>query len=526
MVALLIVLLLFYFTVSLVIGVGFSMFESGVGWFTLAFGVFSALLCLSTFIKYKKSKWNYVSIFISMFTFLMLSITIGGLLHIISVNKIIFRISFGVCCLALLFIIIFRITDRIFYGLGKESKNILFNKVISILNLILVSIAYEGFFYGFKSGATTWIISSVFFTASIISIITSINFKNLIEDDYEEDEIEEDEIEEGNYNEEDEYDEKDELLTTINEDITDEDITDDNIIEDFEEEKIELYNEEKQDDINENIYEEAGDNKESYHNKHKSNKLKITLVIALLIIFVGGAFLYKNIENKNLLTSNSNTETSSENEDNEEEIVDESEVDDNKDVEEVNEAEDDNYPYTGIKYNTWSDINTIECIEGNTAEIIESGNLISDTHSKILKVNLGKSYSGSPKDYRTKILPSDKTIDLSSYSNKYLIFDIYNDTLGSEGSPFVALRDSAGRQIAGWCESYGPYGSYYYNYIGKGKWTTICIDLSQLMLNTDSESGIWQPRSFDFSSISWIWIGYWAEGNIYIDNITFSDVIP
>ena len=501
LVALLIVLLLFYAFVSVVVGVGFSVFESGVRWFTLAFGIFSVLLCLNIFIKYKKIRLNYVTIVTSMLTFLILSITMGGLFHIIGINKVILRGIFSVCCLALLFIIIFRITDRVSYGVGKESKNILFNKVISVLNLIIVSIAYEGFFSGFKSGSTIFIIASVFFTASLISIITSINIKNAIEDDYEEDEMEDDNQDES---------EENEPVSIINEDI--------------DEEKVD---EEQDDDIDEYEYEESGDNEEDYQNKHKSSKLKLTLLIVILIIFVGGTFLYKNIENKNLLTSNSKIETSSADKNNDnEEVADEIKEDDANDTEEGKEEDDDNYPYTGIKYNKWSDINTVECIEGNTAEIIDSGNLISDTHSKILKINLGKSYSGSPKDYRTKILPSDKTIDLSSYSNKYLIFDIYNDTLGSDGSPFVALRDSAGRQIAGWCEGYGPYGSSYYNYIGKGDWTTICVDLSQLMLNTDSESGVWQPRSFDFSSISWIWIGYWAEGNIYIDNITFSDSIP
>ena len=52
------------------------------------------------------------------------------------------------------------------------------------------------------------------------------------------------------------------------------------------------------------------------------------------------------------------------------------------------------------------------------------------------------------------------------------------------------------------------------------------MDLLSLQKNTNKENGIWKPESFDFNSITCIWIGYWAKGIMYIDNVTFSDVIP
>ena len=145
----------------------------------------------------------------------------------------------------------------------------------------------------------------------------------------------------------------------------------------------------------------------------------------------------------------------------------------------------------------------------------------------VLNVDLKNSYKDKPEDFRTKIMyDNGEVLNLSSYIDKYLIFDIFNESEGVEGSPFVALRDSKGNQIAGWCENFTADSFKYDNKIESGKWKTICVDLLNLQKNTTKENGIWKPENFDFNSITCIWIGYWAKGNIYIDNITFSDVIP
>ena len=130
--------------------------------------------------------------------------------------------------------------------------------------------------------------------------------------------------------------------------------------------------------------------------------------------------------------------------------------------------------------------------------------------------------------FRTEIdsilLDASGVKDLSSVSN-YLIFDIYNnsnDNNAANSYPFVALRDSNGKQIAGWCTTSYTYNGVdsYINKDKKGKWVTVCVDLSKLKGNT--KNGANDPSNFDFSKVKNIWIGYWASGTIYLDNVIFS----
>lgn len=257
----------------------------------------------------------------------------------------------------------------------------------------------------------------------------------------------------------------------------------------------------------------------------------INFVVVVGIILAAGIFVYNRFINLENIAGNKvrvSTETLVNNETSSESSVSVS-SDTVKDEEENKEdiKEDNKQIYQGTLYNSWNDDSKIECIEGNSFDFIKDGVMINDNHKVVLNVDLKNSYKDKPEDFRTKIMyDNGEVLNLSSYIDKYLIFDIFNESEGVEGSPFVALRDSKGNQIAGWCENFTADSFKYDNKIESGKWKTICVDLLNLQKNTTKENGIWKPENFDFNSITCIWIGYWAKGNIYIDNITFIDVIP
>lgn len=257
----------------------------------------------------------------------------------------------------------------------------------------------------------------------------------------------------------------------------------------------------------------------------------INFVVVVGIILAAGIFVYNRFINLENIAGNKvrvSTETLVNNETSSENSVSVS-SDTVKDEEENKEdiKEDNKQIYQGTLYNSWNDDSKIECIEGNSFDFIKDGVMINDNHKVVLNVDLKNSYKDKHEDFRTKIMyDNGEVLNLSSYIDKYLIFDIFNESEGAEGSPFVALRDSKGNQIAGWCENFTADSFKYDNKIESGKWKTICVDLLNLQKNTTKENGIWKPENFDFNSITCIWIGYWAKGNIYIDNITFSDVIP
>ena len=257
----------------------------------------------------------------------------------------------------------------------------------------------------------------------------------------------------------------------------------------------------------------------------------INFVVVVGIILAAGIFVYNRFINLENIAGNKvrvstktlvNNETSSENSVS---VSSDTVKDEEENKEDI--KEDNKQIYQGTLYNSWNDDSKIECIEGNSFDFIQDGVMINDNHKVVLNVDLKNSYKDKPEDFRTKIMyDNGEVLNLSSYIDKYLIFDIFNESEGAEGSPFVALRDSKGNQIAGWCENFTADSFKYDNKIESGKWKTICVDLLNLQKNTTKENGIWKPENFDFNSITCIWIGYWAKGNIYIDNITFSDVIP
>ena len=257
----------------------------------------------------------------------------------------------------------------------------------------------------------------------------------------------------------------------------------------------------------------------------------INFVVVVGIILAAGIFVYNRFINLENIAGNKvrvstktlvNNETSSENSVS---VSSDTVKDEEENKEDI--KEDNKQIYQGTLYNSWNDDSKIECIEGNSFDFIKDGVMINDNHKVVLNVDSKNSYKDKPEDFRTKIMyDNGEVLNLSSYIDKYLIFDIFNESEGAEGSPFVALRDSKGNQIAGWCENFTADSFKYDNKIESGKWKTICVDLLNLQKNTTKENGIWKPENFDFNSITCIWIGYWAKGNIYIDNITFSDVIP
>ena len=205
----------------------------------------------------------------------------------------------------------------------------------------------------------------------------------------------------------------------------------------------------------------------------------------------------------------------------------------NKKQSEINSEIKDTFTYEGDsanKYVIYNDLeDTSKVISSGTTSIVKSStksNLITEQHKAVLAVNQSKSVSNE--DFRTEIdsiLPNSSGVkDLSSVSN-YLIFDIYNDSNDNDAAnsyPFVALRDSNGKQIAGWCTTSYTYNGVnsYINKDKKGNWVTVCVDLSKLKNNTGN--GAYDPSNFDFSKVKNIWIGYWASGTIYLDNVIFS----
>ena len=132
--------------------------------------------------------------------------------------------------------------------------------------------------------------------------------------------------------------------------------------------------------------------------------------------------------------------------------------------------------------------------------------------NNVLKLN----YPGSAgsKDYRIQLITYNKDF---SKNNKYLTFDVYNETASSGGSLFIALKDGSGRQIAGWSKFYGT--EYYDNTIKSKEWQTVVIDLEELKLNDNNlEHGTYQPQYFNFGDVTSIFVGYWGTGGgLFID---------
>ena len=204
----------------------------------------------------------------------------------------------------------------------------------------------------------------------------------------------------------------------------------------------------------------------------------INFVVVMGIILALGSFVYDRFISDENVGGNKveiSTETLSEVQNTEESNLEteSSTIDDDKNQEDEkenieNEDEDtqeDKQIYKGILFNSWTDSSKIECIEGNNFAFVQEGVMINQNHSNVLKVYLKNSYNNKPEDFRTKIMYDGENLNLSSYENKYLIFDIFNETEGAKGSPFVALRDSEGRQIAGWCENFTADSSKYDNKI-------------------------------------------------------------
>lgn len=109
---------------------------------------------------------------------------------------------------------------------------------------------------------------------------------------------------------------------------------------------------------------------------------------------------------------------------------------------------------------------------------------------------------------RIKITAKEK--DYSSTS-KYLVFEVYNDGTGNSGSPYISIEDGNLNKIRGWAEGFTTtYSDNKMPAKGSG-WKKIIIDLEKLKNNSN----------FDFSNITNIYLGYWASGDIYINDIRF-----
>lgn len=109
---------------------------------------------------------------------------------------------------------------------------------------------------------------------------------------------------------------------------------------------------------------------------------------------------------------------------------------------------------------------------------------------------------------RIKITAKEK--DYSSTS-KYLVFEVYNDGTGNSGSPYISIEDGNLNKIGGWAEGFTTtYSDNKMPAKGSG-WKKIIIDLEKLKNNSN----------FDFSNITNIYLGYWASGDIYINDIRF-----
>ena len=106
---------------------------------------------------------------------------------------------------------------------------------------------------------------------------------------------------------------------------------------------------------------------------------------------------------------------------------------------------------------------------------------------------------------RIKITAKEK--DYSSTS-KYLVFEVYNDGTGNSGSPYISIEDGNLNKIGGWAEGFTTtYSDNKMPAKGSG-WKKIIIDLEKLKNNSN----------FDFSNIANIYLGYWASGDIYIND--------
>lgn len=190
-------------------------------------------------------------------------------------------------------------------------------------------------------------------------------------------------------------------------------------------------------------------------------------------------------------------------------------------------------------------------VQGLVSDTLQNGNLVQDkkvidfnnTYSKrfnISKINvnsnasyedlsgkeiLGRnnvlklSYPGSSgtKDFRIELNCGN---DDFGNTNKYLTFDLYNESNGTGGSVFIAIKDKSGNQMAGWSKFYGT--EYYDNTI-KSKdekiWQTIVVDLDELKQNDNNkEHGTYNPKNVNLNSIQSIYIGYWGtDGGVFID---------
>jgi len=126
---------------------------------------------------------------------------------------------------------------------------------------------------------------------------------------------------------------------------------------------------------------------------------------------------------------------------------------------------------------------------------------------RVITVHTNGDYGSNTKDFSCQLVP-EETIDISTYSQKYLLLEVYSNDF--EGDPFIALHSNNNSQIAGWASTYSVSG--YDNKLSKGKWKTLCIDLSKLQQNDNSNNGTNNPNGFYFGGIDKIWIGYWAQG--------------
>ena len=137
------------------------------------------------------------------------------------------------------------------------------------------------------------------------------------------------------------------------------------------------------------------------------------------------------------------------------------------------------------------------------------------------RTNVGKitypGATGSKQDFRVQFNTGDG--NFSGY-DKYLTFDVYNENKDDKnyagGSLFIAIRDSDGKQMAGWTKYYGT--EYYDNTIERDKWQTIIVDLEELKQNDNNKDhGTYLPDEVDFSKIQSVFIGYWQPAYIFID---------
>lgn len=96
-------------------------------------------------------------------------------------------------------------------------------------------------------------------------------------------------------------------------------------------------------------------------------------------------------------------------------------------------------------------------------------------------------------------------------TNKYLTFEVLNKSGGTTGSPYISIEDVNGNKIGGWAEYLATSYSDNKMPTSNTEWKRIIIDLEKLKNNSN----------FDFSNINNIYLGYWANGDIYINDIRF-----